>query len=172
MIKSDKKLKEFSAILEKGDNDTIVDAIIALRDEQPFSGVIGILAGQYDRSDNNEVRKTIENFMNDLKDPSVCPEVIATIKREWKDSTVSMLVASCWQSGLDYSEYAKDIAKVYMEGDYITAIECLTVLEASSGTLDHSKKEEIISQLQNGTFRDAAEKRELTLELISVMNSL
>ena len=47
------------------------------------------------------------------------------IRKPWKDDTISMLVSSCWQSGLDYSEYSMDFAKVFLKGDYVTAIECL-----------------------------------------------
>ena len=170
MIKSDKKLKELSATLEKGNSSTITDAIISLRDEQPFEGVISLLAEHYNKSSDKSVRKIIEHFMNDLKDPSVCPEVAGEIRKKWNDATMSMLISSCWQSGLNYSEYSSDIARAYMQGDYVTAIECLTVIEASVDNLGPDKKKEILSMLQSGTFRAAAEKRELTLELISVLN--
>ncbi|HKK42572.1 MAG TPA: hypothetical protein VJ963_09205 [Bacteroidales bacterium] len=170
MTRSDKKLKELSVTLDKGNSDMKREAINALREEQPFEGVINVLAEHYNKSDDNDVRRTIENFMNDLKDPSVRPEVIDTIRKRWNDKTLSMLISSCWQSGLDYSEYSLDMAKAFMQSDYVTAIECLTVIEESAGSLDKDKKKEIIKLLQSGTFKAPAEKRELTLELISVLN--
>jgi hypothetical protein len=48
--------------------------------------------------------------MNDIKDKELCDEIIAEIKKPRKSSTVSMLVSSCWQSGLDYSAYSRDFA--------------------------------------------------------------
>ena len=44
--------------------------------------------------------------MNDLKDQSVSKEIITEIRKPFKPSTIRMLVSSCWQSGLDYSEYS------------------------------------------------------------------
>ena len=51
-----------------------------------------------------------------------------------------MLVSSCWQSGLNYSEYSTDLAEVFLKGDYVTAIECLTVIEESVNELSKAEK--------------------------------
>ena len=45
-----------------------------LRDEQPFEGAIGLLTSFYDKTDDFAIRKTIEEFMNDLKG-SVCCQI-------------------------------------------------------------------------------------------------
>ena len=82
---------------------------------KPFEGVVGLLTSLYDKSDDKLVRNAIELFMNDLKDPSSRPEVMAEIKKSWKDSTTSMLVSSCWQSGLDYSGYSDDFVKTFLK---------------------------------------------------------
>ena len=78
--------------------------------------------------------------MNDLKDQTACEEVIKEIRKQWKADTISMLVSSCWQSGLNYSDYSLDLAKVFLKGDYVTAIECLTVIEESVHELSRPKK--------------------------------
>ncbi len=170
MIKSDKKLKELAASLEKGDRDTITSAILSLRDEQPYEGVISLLTQYYNKCKDIQIRRIIEQFMNDLKDQSACEEVAGEIRKKWDDDTMSMLISSCWQSGLNYSEYSLDIARAYMQCDYVTAIECLTVIETSINDLNSDNKKEIIRLLQSGNFKAAAEKRELTLELISILN--
>ncbi|MCK7536379.1 MAG: hypothetical protein MZV63_38065 [Marinilabiliales bacterium] len=60
-------------------------------------------------------------------------EIIAEIQKAMESTTQSaMLVSSCWQSGLDYSDYSADFAKVFLKGDYATSIECITVIEESA----------------------------------------
>ena len=86
--------------------------------------------------------------MNDLKDQSACEEVINEIRKQWKPDTISMLVSSCWQSGLNYSEYSLDLAKIFLTGDYVTAIECLTVIEESAHELSRERKNEIIKLIE------------------------
>jgi hypothetical protein len=171
MIKSEKKIKELSEVLTKDSNIVIIDAIELLRLENPFEGAIGLLTAFYDKTYDFSIRKSISGFMNDLKDQSVCTEVINEIRKKWKSDTISMLVSSCWQSRLNYSEYSLDLANIFLEGDYITAIECLTVIEESAHELNQSKKSEIIKMLTENTFPQITEKRELIQELISILKS-
>ena len=169
MIKSEKKLKELSAILDRRNQVNISHAITALRDEEPYEGAIGLLIAFYNSTDNASIRKTIEKFMNDLKDQSVRPEVIAEIKKPWKASTRCMIISSCWQSGMDYSDYLNDLAMIFLEGDYPTALECLTVIEESAHHSRRSKKEEIIRIIESNPLDSSDAKAALALELISIL---
>jgi hypothetical protein len=171
MIKSDIKVRELKGILS-GDNAPLIsEAIGLLRDSEPFEGAVGLLALCYDTNENPSVKKAIEQFMNDLKDQSVCGEVIDEIKKPLNQNTLSMLVSSCWQSGLDYSEYSAELAEVFMKGDYFTALECLTVIEESSNDLSKSKKEEIIKMIISYPPDPDKEKSVLTNELLSILRN-
>jgi hypothetical protein len=170
MIRSEKKLKELSSLLNKDNNNLIIEAIGLLREEQPFEGAIGLLAAYYNRTDNNTIRKAIENFMNDLKDQTVCTEVIAEINKQWKHNTISMLVASCWQSGLNYSDYSPDFVKIFLKGDYVTAIETLTVIEEMVNKLSQAKKYELIKIINESPVFSINEKSELRNELIAILS--
>jgi predicted DNA-binding protein len=169
MIKSEKRIKDLAETLNKDNNIVIAEAIELLRQEKPFEGAIGLLTAFFDTTDDFSIRKNIAGFMNDLKDQSVCREVIDEIRKQWKPDTVSMLVSSCWQSGLNYSEYSLDLASVFLKGDYITAIECLTVIEESVHELSKSTKDEIMKMLEESHISQINEKKELTLELISIL---
>ncbi len=72
MIKSEKKIKELSEILNKDNNIVIPEAIELLRQEKPFEGAIGLLTSFYDKTEDYSIRKIIAGFMNDLKDQTVC----------------------------------------------------------------------------------------------------
>jgi hypothetical protein len=169
MIRSEKKLKDLASLINKDNTLLITEAIELLREEQPYEGAIGLLTSYYNKTDDLPVRKSIEGFMNDLKDQSVCAEVILEIRKQWKAETISMLVSSCWQSGLDYSEYTHDLAMVFLKGDYITAIECLTVIEESVPHLSRKKKDELIKLIKENPLSPVGEKKTLTAELINIL---
>jgi hypothetical protein len=169
MIRSEKKLKDLTLLLNKDNTILINEAISLLRDELPFEGAIGLITAFYDRTDDFAVRKTIEGFMNDLKDQSVCQEVINEIRKPWRADTISMLVASCWQSGLDYSGYSADFAKIFLQADYVTAIECLTVIEESASVLSEDKKDELRKIVEESPLSFVDEKKSLTDELFSIL---
>ncbi|MGC1391867.1 MAG: hypothetical protein WA816_12590 [Bacteroidales bacterium] len=169
MIVSGKKIKALDEILNKDNNIVIIEAIELLRQEKPFEGAIGLLTAFYDKTEDFSIRKSIAGFMNDLKDQSACKEIIEEIRKQWKSDTISMLISSCWQSGLNYSDYSLDLAKVFIKGDYITAVECLTVIEDSVDELNKVRKDEIIKMLEENTLSQINEKKALTQELILIL---
>jgi hypothetical protein len=169
MIKSEKKIVDLVETLKKEDNIIITEAIELLRQEKPFEGAIGLLTAFYNNTDDNSIRKTISGFMNDIKDQAACREIIEEIRKDWKPDTISMLVSSCWQSGLDYAEYSMDLANVFLKGDYVTAIECLTVIEENVEELSPEKKAELKSLIKENPFSRGNEKSTLTNELIAIL---
>jgi hypothetical protein len=169
MIESEKKISDLVEVLKKDDNLIINEAIESLRQEIPFEGAIGILTAFYDKTIDISIRKTISGFMNDLKDQAACREVIEEIRKEWKPDTISMLISSCWQSGLDYAEYSLDLANVFLKGDYVTAIECLTVIEENVEELSVEKKAELKNLIKENPFSTGNEKTTLTHELIAIL---
>jgi hypothetical protein len=140
-----------------------------LREDEPFEGAISLLTSFYDKTGDGSVRKTIEGFMNDIKDQSVSKEIITEIKKPFKQSTISMLVSSCWQSGLNYSEYSRDLVEVFLRSDYVTALECLTVIEESVHELSLPKRNEFIKIIEEYPLKHSNEKAGLTHELISIL---
>lgn len=169
MIRSDRKVRELSEILNRNNSIAISEKIESLRDEQPFEGAIGLLIALYDKSADYSIRRLIEGFMNDLKDQTVCQEVINEIKKHWKSETINMLVSSCWQSGLNYADYTLDMAKLFVRCDYLTAVECLTVIEESAHKLKKEDKGQIIKILEESPSSSDSEKNSLTKELISIL---
>jgi len=169
MIKSEKKFKELAALLSKGNNIHASESIGLLREEEPFEGAIGLLTSLYDKTEDYSVKKTIEGFLNDLKDQSACKEIILEIKKPFKQSTLRMLISSCWQSGLNYSDYAHDIAEIFLSGDYATALECLTVIDESVHELSRKKRNELIDFIGRNPLPPANDKGGLTHELISIL---
>jgi len=169
MIKSEKKYKELSQLFNKDSNILITDAIMNLRDEQPFAGAVQLLADLYDRSSDALIKRTIAEFMNDIKDQSVAVEVISEIRKKRKSETMAMLVASCWQSPLNYSEYITEITQLFLTDDLPTAIECLTVIEESGDNVDRKKKDELIALIRQCPVSDTAAKRKLTEELLIIL---
>jgi hypothetical protein len=169
MIKSDKKLKELALVLGKKNPLQIVRAIKSLREEEAFEGAVGLLAETFDTAEDTDVLKSIADFFNDLKDLSARIEVITEIRKPRNDDTISMLVSSCWQSGLDYSDYMEDMLKIFIEGDYFTAVECMTVIEGSVDNSTRERRDDLIKTIQDASGAWVNEKKNLTLELLSIL---
>jgi hypothetical protein len=169
MTSPENKRKELEHILNKENFVRISATIKMLRDESPFAGAIGLLVAHYDKSDNSSIKRLIREFLNDLKYQASCSEIIDETRKDIKPDTLRMLVSSCWQSGLDYADYSSDFAGLFLTGDYMTAIECFTVIESSVHKMTRAKKNEIIKTIREGSPAVISEKTALALELISVL---
>lgn len=169
MISSQNKRKELEHILNKENFVSVSKAIKRLREESPFNGAIGLLVSYYDASNNVMMKGLIMEFLNDLKDQSSCEEVVTEMKKDIKPETIRMLVSSCWQSGLNYSGYSSDFVDLFLAGDYMTAIECFTVIESSVNNLTRLEKDSIIRHFREKSTGGIGEKTALAMELISVL---
>lgn len=172
MIIQDKKRKELEIILTGNNSIKIVKAISSLRDDIPFSGVISLLISHYNISDDSSVKRLIKDFMNDIKDQSVCEEVVAVLKTDISPESLRMVVSSCWQSGLNYSGYVSDFAEIFVSGDYMTAIECFTVIESSVPDISKENKANVTRILSGCSASGTGEKPALARELISVLEQI
>jgi hypothetical protein len=169
MTSPENKRKELEHILKKENFVSIGNAIKKLRNEPPFKGAIGLLISFYDETDSNSVKKLITEFLNDLKEHALREEVMAAVKTKIKPDTLCMLVSSCWQSGLNYADYTLDFAEIFVAGDYMTAVECFTVIESSAVNITRSKKDEVIRIINEGMNEISSDKQNLAIELISIL---
>jgi hypothetical protein len=170
MIRSGKRLKELDLALTRDNPLMVAQAIEFLRSGQPIEGAIGLLISYYNRSGDSSIKKQIADFMNDIKDQSACREVMDEIRKEILPETLRMLISSCWQSGLDYSDFSSDFAAIFvLTEDYMTAVECFTVIESSVQKMTRKDKDEIIRIMDKGSSAEPDEKSALRLALISIL---
>jgi len=169
MTSSDNKRKELEHILSNGNFVRITSAIKLLREEPPFRGAIELIVAFYNKSDNSSIKRLISDFLNDLKDKSLRNEIMAEIRKDLKPETLRMLASSCWQSGLDYSDFSSDFARLFTAGDYMTALECFTVIESSVYNMSGAERDAIKKTIQQGPVSKNIDYKALAAELISIL---
>jgi len=169
MIKSDKKLMQLRKVLDGGKHFEIEEQIGLIRNSEPFEGAILLLAAFYDKTSDTGLHLLISGFFNDLKERSACDEVIEALRSSVSNPTRAMLASSCWQSGLDYSNHASALADIYLTGDYLTSLECFTVIDTCSATIPQKDRATIIKMLEKEIENHDKSKQQLTHELISIL---
>ncbi len=169
MERSEKKLAEIGRILENGTGREINDRIRLLRTEVPFGGALKLLALFYDKTMDHNLRAAITGLFNDMKENSAMAEVIDSVKAVRKPDSRAMLISSCWQSGLDYSQFAIPLTEYFVSGDYMTSLECFTVLETCAASISDGDRARIIITLQEKKESWETPKQKLAGELISLL---
>lgn len=169
MERSEKKLSELGKVLKEGKSREIEARISLLRTEPPFEGALKLVAMYYDITDDENIKQSISGLFNDLKEKRFRTEVIEAIAAVTRPGSKAMLTSSCWQSGLDYSEHATALAGFFMEADYMTSLECFTVIETCAADISDSDRAGIIFRMQQQMESWDTPKQKLAGELISLL---
>lgn len=132
-----KVLDEVRRDLFSGDDAVVMKALHKVRDIGK-SELVEPLIALYLNSSSSMVRNESADMLNTLKVSGV--EAVfaeALLNEAWKTRR-GELVSFMWNSGIQPVDYMDVIARVATEGDYMTAVECLTLIE----NLDESIPEE------------------------------
>ena len=120
---------------------------------------------------DEDIKEKIYALLNDVKDKNIRPFIIEAIKDDNNKSLQTTLIASCWQSGIDYSDYLIDFCNFVITADYETTIEIYTVIEEMNFTNNLINVNEAITILKHN-FKDFDyNKKSLVSELIKFLEN-
>lgn len=163
--------KEWIKTLASGNSEHILRTIYEIRN----SGSVTVLPALFSMlSSKSEVavRGEILRLLSDLKSQEAIPLIIEALdKNDFKEYLPSF-VASCWQSGLDFSHHMLVFARLFIHSDYITSLEAFTVLEESLPNATDSERIECIRYIRESEYLVSDEKLPLYNELRKVIETL
>lgn len=123
------------------------------------------------RSSNDLIEKELIRFLADIKEPGIIPLVVAGLKKPGLKAAHAGILSATWQSGLDYSRYIDLFIKLFLEGDYLVALESFTVIEQSITHLSVQEVEEERKHLLDGLVNVSEEKKPLARELVNLLQT-
>jgi hypothetical protein len=158
--------------LKNTDENSVIQALESIQDKGNVDYIPHILMC-YQQSQSSDVKKRITNLLNDIKDKKSAPIIVDLIKQSTSDDVTSMLLTSCWSSGIDYSQYLPVFIDLVISRDYMTAFEALTVIDNIEGNFDVDELNGYIEKVKQASITDPSQKkRAMYIELISVLERL
>ena len=149
-------LTAIKTIEEKGNLDYIPELLMA-----------------YENTESAEIQKKIANLLNDIKDAKAAPFFVEFIQKDVSEDILSMVLTSCWSSGIDYSSFIDVFVEIVLKANYLTAFEALTVIDNMEGTFDCEKLKHHIEVLKRASVDPVnVKKRAMMIELVSVLEQL
>ncbi len=99
--------------------------------------------------DENRDRK--EEALNMLKAEKEKAQVflLHIIHETDNEDHLALLLAACWECGLDFSPYLVEFVQLCIDCDFMCAVEACTVIESMEGKLDNKVLSDCINLLQN-----------------------
>ena len=98
--------------------------------------VIEILVSIVASSTNREIKKEILAFLSNVVDPLSSALLIRFIQEEKFAAIRQELLTVIWNSKLDYSRFIAEFVEIAIEGNFMIALECLTILENLKGPFE------------------------------------
>lgn len=136
--KAQKKLQALIAQLQENEAKKQIAAIQELKIHGNPTAIEPLIALHVE-SANNAVKSEIEGLLNTLKSEDVQPAMIDCLNNPEFEEAQQIILASIWNSNLDYSNYLNDIVVAAINGDFMLAMECLTIFENMEADLTEEK---------------------------------
>jgi hypothetical protein len=108
--------------------DLALSALILLEKDGRLA-IIPQLFEIYKKQKNTEVKKKILEFVSNI-------EIIRLIEEEVSPFFRQEFLTIIWNSKLDFSAHLADIVSIAVHGDFMQALDCLTIIENMSGPFE------------------------------------
>lgn len=130
--KEEIKLNQLIVDLESGQETKISAALKALQ-LHGKAMVLEVLAKLLLSKLTEKSRGEVIEFMSTLNDTSAIEKMVDIVKDVRFSSIRQELLTTIWNSKLDYSYYIAEFVEIAVEGDFLEALDCLTILENMEG---------------------------------------
>ena len=91
------------------------------------------------RTKNKDMKRSILNLLDDLKDESAMSIIIDSINNKNFLGVKSELVSACWKSGLKFTDHLETFTSILVNDELPIAIEAYSVLENNIPELNETQ---------------------------------
>lgn len=145
-------------------DEKVVLAALAKIEEDGSRNMVEPVLELLVRSDSDSVKQEVLNQMSQLKIGEMEDLFIQKLQhKDFKDYQ-QQVVACMWNSGMNPISHLDVLAEVAIKGDYMTALEVLTLVENMEGPFDHESLTDAFSDV--GLFLSEVEEEDARLDLI------
>ena len=123
-------------------------------------------------SESPEIKSKITDLFANLKESDAIPLVVEAIQNQKYAPELKELVASCWENGLDYSNYLTLFVDLLIDSEFLIAFEAYTVIVNMTAKIDQAKIDIEIDRLEQVLKTTTDQKKALILDVIDFLPSI
>lgn len=141
-----KKLVAIKADLQSSEEVVVLDALKKVRKDGDAS-VVEYLVHTLVTTDSEAIQGEVVEILNTLKDSEAVEPLIDAIKDPKTKGYRNLLISAFWQAGLNVKGHLEFLVLTAMQENYLTAFECLTVIESADEVGSREEIEQSLKQL-------------------------
>ncbi|MDP2338632.1 MAG: hypothetical protein Q8N05_19725 [Bacteroidota bacterium] len=157
--------------LQSDDSLKVIETLEELRISGKVTD-IPVLIELLHLTQNPEIKMKIIGLFANLKESDAIPLITKAIQDQKYAPELKELLASCWENGLDYSNYLPLFVGLLIDTDFLVAFEAYTVITNMTSQIEQSKVDLEIDRLENALVTIPEQKRQLILDVIDFLPSL
>jgi hypothetical protein len=123
------------------------------------------------KTSSEEIKNQITKILSQLKSNESVPYLINALNNEKYQTEREMLIKSCWENGLDYSDYIPVFVNIMTKGNYMESLESLTLIENSEFKISEKEYKKISRQILKSIDNLPNNHKKLLDEAIKVLES-
>lgn len=135
----------------------------AIEDDK-IANLINLLTSETNRDIKEEVWKMLKQEENGL---NILIEAIANSNEK---NLKSVLVATCWEAGIDCSKYLSVFIDLALNEDYYCSLEAITVIENMEGPFEEAELLEYKENINQALNNSDSDKTNLFKSLIDILS--
>tara|TARA_B100001109_G_scaffold255428_1_gene258385 strand:- start:702 stop:1235 length:534 start_codon:yes stop_codon:yes gene_type:complete len=172
MAEDSKEVKSILKDFQASDEKIVLEAIKRNRKEgnsKTFEALLNTLK----ETDEPTVESAIIEFLFDLKDQGAKDILIQKLEDNSLAYYNSFLVATFWQSSIDGSDHLELFVQKAIEGDYMTCLEALTVVENFDSAFSEDEIQNCLLEITDALEdEEESDKKALLNSLKEVIQTL
>jgi len=165
-----KVLNQIIKDFQSDDLDIVMKALKKVRDKGKTE-ILEPLFNLFETTQEETIKAEIKNLFADIKD-SYALEVIIEKLKSGSDGLNEVLLFALWNSSLNAVDYIPEIVEIATSGNYMIALEALTVIENLDGPFSNEKLTEAQFILNEYFSESLDEKESLMRSLLDVILKL
>lgn len=130
------KVKQINEYLVSGDEKQVKKALSGLKADGDATVIVPLADLLLSDQEDKKYQKDILEIFSSLKDTSTVDTMIEVIRDERYLPVRQLLLSTIWNTSLDYTGYLSDFVLIACEGDFLEALDCLTILENLPGEIE------------------------------------
>ena len=165
-----KKQEEAIVNALQSDNDqTVIETVEKIR-EKGSAALIPFLIDLLISTKSGEIQQAVERLFSELREQACVAPIMEALQSKSTEGYKHILVSVFWQSALDGSEYFENFVKLAIEEDYLTCIECLSVLENIDFEINEDQLVNAIADI-NSELHKTTDKTPLLVDLATMLQN-
>jgi len=157
--------------LQSADSLKVIEALEELRISGKVTD-IPVLIELLHLTQDSEIKSKVTSLLANLKEVGAVPLLIEAIQDQKYAPELKILVASCWENGLDYSSYLSLFVGLLIESDFMIAFEAYTVIVNMTTRIDQARIDLEIDRLEQAIHGATDQKKELMREVVDFLPSI